>query len=113
MKKLSTKSLTLTSGTNTERKNMKTNSLTFSHALDAIKLGKKIARTGWNGKGMFVYFVPAASYPAQTGVAKEYFGAAALVPYAAYMAIKNVDETVSTWVPSVNDVLAEDWQVLA
>ena len=33
--------------------------------------------------------------------------------YNAYMAIKNVNETVSTWVPSVNDCIAEDWEVLA
>ena len=86
--------------------------LTFGSAIDAIKAGHKIARTGWNGKGMFVYRVPAASYPAQTGVAKEYFGENAMVPYNAYMAIKNVDGTVSTWVPSVNDCLAEDWVIV-
>ena len=31
--------------------------------------------------------------------------------YNPYMAIKNVDGTISTWVPSVNDCLAEDWFV--
>ncbi len=89
-----------------------TDGLTFGLAVEALKLGKKVARTGWNGKGMFVYFVPAASYPAQTVAAKSHFGEGAMVPYAAYMAIKNVNETVSTWVPSVNDVLAEDWCVV-
>lgn len=83
----------------------------FGAALDLIKCGHKVARKGWNGKGMFVYYVPAAEYPAQTGVAKEYFGHNSLVPYNAYMAIKNVDGTVSTWVPSVNDCLSEDWMV--
>lgn len=87
--------------------------LTFGLAIEALKMGKKIARAGWNGKGMFVYHVPAASYPAQTGVAKAHFGEQALVPYAAYMAIKNVNDTVSTWVPSVNDCLAEDWVIVS
>lgn len=86
--------------------------MNFGDALVAVKAGKKICRSGWNGKGMFVYYVPAAAYPAQTGVAKAYFGEAALVPYAAYLAIKNVNDTVSTWVPSINDVLAEDWDAL-
>lgn len=81
----------------------------FSDALISLKAGKPISRSGWNGKGMFVYLVPANSYPAQTKVAKKFFGEDALVPYNAYLAIKNVDGTVSTWVPSVNDVLAEDW----
>ena len=83
--------------------------MNFGQALEALKAGQKVSRSGWNGKGMFVYLVPAASYLAQTGVAKQYFGEGSFVPYNAYLAIKNVDESVSTWVPSVNDVLAEDW----
>lgn len=86
--------------------------LTFGMALEALKLGKRVARVGWNGAGQFVYLVPAASYPAQTSAAKEHFGTDAMVPYNAYMAIKNVNETVSTWVPSCNDCLAEDWEIV-
>ena len=83
----------------------------FGEALTALKEGKRVAREGWNGKDKFVYLVPAASYPAQTGAAKAHFGEV-LVPYNAYFAIKNVNGTVSTWVPSVNDCLAEDWKYL-
>lgn len=86
--------------------------MNFGDAIKELKLGKRLQRTGWNGKGLFIYLVPAASYPAQTGAAKEHFGEGAMVPYAAYLAIKNVDETVSTWAPSINDTLAEDWQVV-
>ena len=86
--------------------------MTFGLAVEALKKGLKVARAGWNGKGMFVYFVPPASYPVQTGAAKAHFGEGAMVPYNAYMAIKNVNETVSTWVPSVNDCLAEDWTLV-
>lgn len=85
--------------------------MNFGQALEAVKSGEKVQRAGWNGKGMFVYLVPAASYPARTGAAKSHFGQDALVPYNAYMAIKNVDDTVSTWVPSVNDCLSEDWSI--
>lgn len=86
--------------------------LDFGDAIRLAKTGVRIARLGWNGKGMFVYYVPANSYPATTDVAKEHFGEDALVPYNAYLAIKNVDNSVSTWVPSVNDVLAEDWVIV-
>lgn len=89
-----------------------TDGLTFGLAVEAMKRGAKVSRAGWNGKGMFVYHVPASSYPAQTGAAKEHFGETAMVPYNAYMAIKNVNGTVSTWVPSVNDCLATDWHVV-
>lgn len=86
-----------------------TSGLTFGLAIEAMKKGAKVARTGWNGKGLFAYYVPPASYPVQTGAAKGHFGEGAMVPYNAYFAIKNVDETVSTWVPSINDCLADDW----
>lgn len=89
-----------------------TTGMTFGLALEAMKKGSKLARAGWNGKGMFVYHVPANAYPVQTGAAKSHFGEGAMVPYNAYMAIKNVDNTVSTWVPSVNDCLANDWSIV-
>lgn len=81
----------------------------FGSALVSLKFGRRVTRAGWNAKGMFVYLVPAASYPAQTGAAKAHFGENAMVPYDAYMALKNAQGTVSTWVPSVSDCLATDW----
>lgn len=84
--------------------------MNFGQALEALKNNKKLARKGWNGKGMFIYYVPANEYPAQTTITKTEFKG--LVKFNAYFAIKNVDDTVSTWVPSVNDCLAEDWIVI-
>lgn len=82
----------------------------FGEVLDGLIEGKSFQRTGWNGKNMFIYYVQANSYPVQTDIAKIYFGENALVPYNPYLAIKNVDETVSTWVPSINDLFADDWE---
>lgn len=87
--------------------------MTFGLAIEALKRGDTVARTGWNGKGMFVYLVPANAYPAQTGAAKAHFGEGALVPYNAYMALVSATGLVSTWVPSVTDVLAEDWAIVS
>lgn len=84
----------------------------FGKAIEAAKSGKKVARIGWNGAGMFAYIVPAASYPAQTGVAKEYFGENAVVPYRAYWALKTAQNDVSTWAPSGSDSLSEDWVIV-
>ena len=81
--------------------------MNFSTALDLIKVGSKLARSGWNANGQFVYMVPANSYAAQTDAARETFGD--LVPYEAYFALKTVRNTVSMWVPSTGDLLAEDW----
>lgn len=86
--------------------------LTFGDALILLKAGRRIARRGWNAKNLFVYLVPPACYPAQTGAAKKFFGENSLVPYSGYMAIKSADNIVDTWVPSVRDCLAHDWMVL-
>lgn len=85
---------------------------TFGMAIEAAKQGFKVARVGWNGSGMFAYIVPANSYPAQTGVAKEHFGENAMVPYRAYWALKTAQDDVATWAPSGSDSLAEDWMVV-
>lgn len=84
--------------------------LDFGFALAALRDGQKMARKGWNGKGMYVYYVPEATYKACTEAATVEFGEE--VPYEAYLAIKTVRGTVSTWVPSINDVLAEDWMIV-
>lgn len=86
--------------------------MNFGDAIAMLKNGNKVARKGWNGKGLFVYLVGANKYKAITKVAKDYFGEDAMVSYNPYMAIKNVDESISTWVPSVNDCLAEDWYLV-
>lgn len=83
--------------------------MNFGRALEKLKNGYAIAREGWNGKGMFVYLVTGGDYPVQMEVAKKIANSNGTVKYNPYMAIKNVNGTVSTWVPSVNDCLAEDW----
>lgn len=90
-----------------------TDGMSFGLAVEALKMGMKVARAGWNGKGMFVYHVHSDSYPARSEVAKSHFGEGSQVPYNAYLAIKNVNDTVSTWVPSINDCLADDWAVVS
>ena len=81
----------------------------FSGALNHLEHGEKVSRTGWNGKGMFLYLIPANSYQAQTDIAKAEFGDS--VPYGAYIAIKTVQGTVEAgWRPTTMDMLADDWQ---
>jgi hypothetical protein len=86
--------------------------LSFGHALVVMGEGKRVYRHGWNGKGQFVYMVPAASYPAQRGAAKAWAGEDAMIPYGAYLAIQSVSGTVHPWTASNSDALAHDWAIL-
>jgi hypothetical protein len=87
-----------------------TSALSFGHAVEALKTGARLARAGWNSKNQYVYYVPANNYPSQTESAKLEFGD--MVPYRAYLAIKTAQNDVATWVPSISDVLADDWQIV-
>lgn len=84
------------------------NESNFSNALSGLRSGKKWSRTGWNGKGMYLYLVPAAAYPASTDIARAEFGDT--VPYQAYIAFKTNHSSVVPWVASQTDLLADDWQ---
>lgn len=79
----------------------------FGQAVEALKEGHRVFREGWNGKGMYLYHVPAQEYPAQTEAAKIQFGEK--VPYRDYLALKTAQNDVATWSPSSSDVLANDW----
>lgn len=88
----------------------KVTGLPFGLAIESLKRGLKVARQGWNGKNMFLYYVPSNSYPAQTDVAKEHFGD--VVPYRDYIAMKTVNNEVVPWVASQSDVLEDDWIIV-
>ena len=90
------------------------NEMTFGLAIEALKAGLKVARAGWNGKGMFLYYVPAASYPAQRNTNGTMLGVFPedMVPYCAYIAMKTAQDNVVPWLASQTDVLAEDWVVV-
>lgn len=80
-----------------------------------MKEGAKVARRGWNGKGMFIYYVPAAKYPASGNTLGTMKGRYEddLVPYREYVAMKTADDTIVPWVCSQSDLLAEDWEEVA
>lgn len=84
--------------------------MNFGQALEALKQGKAVARSGWNGAGMFVYYVPGGEYATQTDIAKSRFGATA--KYRPYLALKTAQDDIATWAPSGSDALAEDWEVV-
>lgn len=93
----------------------------FGQAIEYLKVGKCLAREGWNGKGMFVYKQPVAKIersfiPDLTSMpisAKSILIDKGIksVTYTNQMVIVN-SERIDNWVPSVSDIFAEDWVVV-
>ncbi|CAM3845408.1 DUF2829 domain-containing protein [Parendozoicomonas haliclonae] len=83
--------------------------MTFGEAIEAIKQGKSAKRSGWNGKGMFIYYVPGGDYKTQTEVAQNVFGETA--HYLPYIAFCTAQGDVVPWLASQTDILATDWSI--
>lgn len=72
--------------------------MTFGEAISALKEGKRVSRTGWNGKGMWLELQVPDTHSKMT------------LPYI-YM--KTVDDNRVPWLASQTDMLAEDWGIAA
>jgi len=64
--------------------------LSFGDAITYLKQGKKVTRKIWNGKKMFLFYVPSSSY----------------------IAMKTTQDNVVPWLASQIDMLSDDWEVL-
>jgi hypothetical protein len=86
--------------------------LTFSQALDNLKNGIKMQRTGWNGEGMFIFLVPGSTFIVNRlpllGICPE----GTRVNYHAHIDMKTADYQIVPWLASQTDLLAEDWQIV-
>lgn len=97
-------------------------SLNFGQAIEWMKAGFAIRRSGWNGKGLFVVkqipahiteeIIPKMQSLPQS--AKDIIMAREnkVIDYTNQMLIINSDGRADSWVPSVSDVFAEDWEVV-
>lgn len=83
----------------------------FGQALLALKQGKKVARNGWNGKGMWITLsAPKSSHFVHAGEGN-YSKVTTDQPY---VLMYTADETFQPgWLASQADLLAEDWEVLS
>jgi hypothetical protein len=75
----------------------------FGRALYFLKEGKRVARSGWNGKGMFLFYLPNWNYT--DGKQDNY-------PNLPFIAMKTAGNEVVPWLASQTDMLATDWTVV-
>ena len=82
------------------------NAADFSDALMWLKEGKRVQRAGWNGAGQWVVLIDPGNAMYTKG------GASA--PMQPCLGLKNSQGNMQPgWVPSIGDLLADDWQVVA
>ena len=84
----------------------------FGDALQALKNGQKVAREGWNGKGMFLFLVPGSVFKVNRAPLLGIYPEGTEITYRPHIDMKTVDGEIVPWVASQTDVLAEDWCVV-
>ena len=86
----------------------------FGEALRLLRQGKRMARRGWNGKGLSVVYqkgypqgIPCNKQTAEAWGMNE----GDLFKCEPYVQISTVDGSHAMWVPSIRDCLADDWVI--
>lgn len=98
--------------------------LSFGAALDALKVGERISRAGWNGKGMYLWLNMGSSetMPPHGAAPRLISGVDAtlfdLGHTGTITRLPNINmhaadgATVTGWLASQTDMLAEDWGIV-
>lgn len=86
----------------------------FSVALNALKAGHRVRRTGWNGKGMWIVLVPGSkglTVDEGRPLAKAGVQVGTVFNYLPHIDMWTAQGDLVPWLASQTDVLAEDWEV--
>jgi hypothetical protein len=76
--------------------------MSFGMAIEAMKIGMRVARVGWNGKGMFLELFS----PSGAGLILQSGESISELPW---IGMKTVEGKFVPWFASQADMLADDW----
>lgn len=82
----------------------------FSTALMLLKEGRRVCRSGWNGKGMFIFLVNGSTFTVNREPLLSILGEGTEVEYHAHIDMKTAQGYVVPWLASQADLLDDDWQ---
>lgn len=89
--------------------------MTFGQAMEALKMGERVARSGWNGKKMWICMTGGSVIPlsaARTGAASALDGLSE-IRINAHIDMRTADGSLTIgWLASQTDMLADDWFIL-
>lgn len=100
-----------------EKANRLIDNMTFGFAIEALKKGLKVARKGWNGKGMYLWLKPAITIKSdwcKDPMLKEIVdGNGGETEALGTICMKTADNRILTgWAPNQIDTLSDDWMIV-
>ena len=82
----------------------------FGKALEALKSGKKVCRTNWNGKNQYLFLEKGAEFHADAIIVDLQNQGIEVPPF---ICIKTTRSQIQCgWRASQSDILSDDWQIL-
>ena len=88
----------------------RTDGLNFGLALEAAKKGMRIARAGWNGKGMYVFLADEMDFHTYADLSEFEENCVKVLDC---LCMRTADGSICPgWLASQTDMLADDWTVL-
>lgn len=82
-------------------------SLSFGEALNEMGIGCKVARYGWNGKGMFLFMIAGGAWDFECDI--DGVDGLNTLPF---ICMKTADGKLVPWLASQTDMIASDWMVI-
>ncbi len=79
-------------------------------AVKEMQNGERVARKGWNGKGMFLFLVPASRFKVNRAPLLGIYPEGTEINYHAHVDMKTATGDVVPWLCSQTDLLATDWE---
>ena len=93
--------------------------MNFGDALVYLKENYKVTRDGWNGKGMFLFLLPAGTVPTKAiydpalrAVIESEVGGETFEALGSIRMFTADKKILTGWLASQTDILSEDWQIL-
>lgn len=84
--------------------------MNFGAALAAINGGLRVARAGWNGKGMYVFLAEVAEMRTDADLSEF---ADQDVEISDLLVLRTAQKTLQPgWLATQSDILAEDWYIV-
>ena len=89
--------------------------MNFGQAIEALKAGKKVAREGWNGKGMWIALMPALYLDKDiiNGRTRKHIGDNKDLDSQPYLVMWTATKQWQPgWLASQSDMLSEGWSIV-
>lgn len=80
-------------------------------AVKQMQNGSRVCRSGWNGKGMFLFLVPGSRFEVNRAPLLGIYPAGTVIDYHAHVDMRTVGGEIVPWLCSQTDLLAIDWEI--